>query len=528
MDVADIYYNRFLINGKPTQRETQYKKGDKVRLRIINAGASSYFWVQYAGGKMTVVANDGKDVEPVDVDRFIVGNGETYDVIVTIPENMAYELKATPEDRTQFTSLFLGSGMEMPVPTMPKLKYFEGMKMMNGMMDMSGNMDDGGMNMSVQKMDMNSVMYSEIMSGDMKGMNHSDMKGMNHENHAMETPPSVSNGLKTLNYGMLRSIDKTTLPNAPTKEMRFELTGNMNRYIWSMNNKTISETDKILIKQGENVRIVLHNASMMRHPMHLHGHFFRVLNGQGDYAPLKHSLDIMPMETDTIEFAATESGDWFFHCHVLYHMASGMGRIFSYENSPPNPEVPNAEMAMHAMHKAHNPFYTSAKIGLESNGSDGHLMFSNTRWAIKTEWRLGLNNQKGYESETHIGRYMGKNQFFIPYIGFDYRYRVGNNSEKDIFGQTNTKDKRQVAVLGFQYTLPMFLILEARIDHTGQARVSLGREDIALTSRLRFNFMVNSDKEYMLGGRYILTKFVSISSHYDSDMGFGAGFTITY
>jgi CopA family copper-resistance protein len=547
MDVADIYYNRFLINGQPTQKQTQYKKGDKVRLRIINAGASSYFWVQYAGGKMTVVANDGKDVEPVEVDRFIVGNGETYDVIVTIPENMAYELKATPEDRTQFASLFLGNGMEMPVSTMPRLKYFEGMKMMNGMMDMNGNMNDGGMNMSLQKMDMNSVMYPEITGEDMKGMNHGNMKGMkkdtvmnqkpkkddgmkgmNHENHAMEMGPSVLNGLKTLNYGMLRSIDKTTLPKAPTKEMRFELTGNMNRYLWSMDNKTISETDKILIKQGENVRIVLHNASMMRHPMHLHGHFFRVLNGQGDYSPLKHSLDIMPMETDTIEFAATESGDWFFHCHILYHMASGMGRIFSYENSPPNPEIPNPKMAMHIMHKAHNPYYTSAKIGLESNGSDGHLVYSNARWAIKTEWRLGLNDKKGYENETHIGRYIGKNQFFLPYIGFDYRYRLVSDIEKDIFGQTNTKNKRQVAVLGFQYTLPMFLVLEARIDHTGQVRMSLGREDIALTSRLRFNFMVNSDKEYMLGGRYVLTKYFSVSSHYDSDMGVGAGLTITY
>jgi hypothetical protein len=139
----------------------------------------------------------------------------------------------------------------------------------------------------------------------------------------------------TLNYAMLRSPTPTALPPGPVKEMRFELTGNMNRYLWAIDNKTVSETDRILIRKGENVRIILYNNSMMRHPMHLHGHFFRVVNGQGDHAPLKNVLDIMPMETDTIEFAATETGDWFFHCHILYHMMSGMGRVFTYEGRPP-------------------------------------------------------------------------------------------------------------------------------------------------------------------------------------------------
>ena len=556
MDVADIYYDRFQINGQVSQTQTQYKKGDKVRIRLINGGASSYFWIQYAGGKMTVVANDGKDVEPVEVDRFIMGNGETYDIIVSIPDNMAYELKATPEDRTKFTSLFLGNGMEMTVPEMPKLKYFEGMKMMNAMMDINGNMMNMGMNMSAQQMDMNNVMYPEIIDNkmsSMKGMNHDNMKGMkmkdkedkamgkmtgmNHGDKAMETTPSVSSDIMTLNYAMLRSTEKTTLPNAPIKEIRFELTGNMNRYVWTMDNKSISETDKILIKQGENVRIILYNGSMMRHPMHLHGHFFRVLNGQGDYSPLKHTVDIMPMETDILEFAATESGNWFFHCHILYHMAAGMGRIFSYENSPPNPEVPDAKAAMHIMHKAHNPYYTMAKIGLESNGSDGLLNRSNARWSFQTLWHLGLNDRKGYESETTFGRYIGKMQWLMPYIGFDYHFKKLNpsedknifgNEDTNMFGQKSNKNNRKAAVLGFAYTLPLFLVADARVDSDGKFRFQLGREDIALTNRLRLNFMLNTDREYMLGGRYILTKYLSLSSHYDSDMGFGGGLTIIY
>src|SRR3546814_2221200 len=119
----------------------------------------------------------------------------------------------------------------------------------------------------------------------------------------------------------------------------------MNRYVWTLDNKSVSESDKILIKHGENVRIILFNNSMMRHPMHLHGHDFRVLNQYGDRSPMKNVLDIMPMETDTLEFRASESGDWFFHCHILYHMMSGMGRVFSYENSPPNPEIPDPDKA---------------------------------------------------------------------------------------------------------------------------------------------------------------------------------------
>ncbi len=533
MDVADVYYNRFLINGQSTQKQTQFKIGDKVRLRIANGAASSYFWLQYAGGKITVVASDGKDVTPLEVDRLIIGVSETYDIVVTIPDNNSYELKATPEDRTQFASLFLGDGAEISVPEMPKLKYFEGMKMMNGMMRMNGSMDDMGMNMSNQTMDMNNVMYPEITSlSKRQKKQNAHIDGMKSHNATTAPSEQPKQRLVTLNYAMLQSTQKTTLPAvepANFKELRFELTGNMNRYVWTLDNKTISESDKILIKKDENVRIVLYNNSMMRHPMHLHGHFFRVLNGQGEYAPLKNVLDIMPMETDTIEFAASElGGDWYFHCHILYHMMSGMGRIFSYQNSPPNPELPNPKKAQRKLYNDDRQFHPMARIGLETNGSDGELMFANTRWLLQTEWRLGLHDYHGYETESHIGRYIGKMQFLLPYVGWDYRYRTQNTNETNLWEQNNTKNKRQVFCAGVRYTLPLFIIADARIDHTGKIRLQLGREDIALTNRLRLNWYANSDKEYMLGARYIIIKYFSLSTHYDSDMGFGAGLTITY
>ncbi|MBS1683991.1 MAG: multicopper oxidase domain-containing protein [Bacteroidetes bacterium] len=566
MDVSDVAYDRFLINGESENVQTKYKVGDKVKLRVVNGGSSSYFWLSWAGGKITVVANDGNDVEPVEVDRLIIAVAETYDVIVTIPDDGSYEFLVTPEDRTKHASLWIGSGTKHFATPFEKLKYFEGMKMMNGMMAMSGNLKKmDGMEMKNQIMDMNTVMYPEITGAEkkrharkaakQKNEAHSmDDMHMDHANMSMPKDSSMSDmdmgqgssDLVTLSYSMLRAPSKTTLPNWPTRTFYFELTGNMNRYVWTIGNKTVSESDKILIHRGENIRIVLYNNTMMRHPMHLHGHDFRVINGQGEYAPLKNVLDIMPMETDTIEFAGTESGDWFFHCHILYHMMSGMGRIFSYANSPDNSELPNKRAAQRKLFSDDREFHFMARAGVESNGTDGEAMLANTRWKIETMWHLGWHSGHGFESETSVGRYLGKMQWWYVFVGFDYHYKtmstgmkkepldyliapnIFGNEYRNMFGQISDKNNRHTATLGVQYTLPMLIIAELRVDLNGKVRVQLSREDVPLTKRLRFSIMLNTDKEYALGLRYILHKYVSVSTHYDSDMGLGAGLTITY
>jgi len=552
MDVSDVYYDKFLINGKSESQLSQFKAGDKVRLRISNGGASTYFWLTYAGGKITVVANDGNDVEPVEVDRLLIAVSETYDVIVTIPaDKTAYEFLVTSEDRTKSASLYLGSGIKQLTTPLPKLKYFEGMKMMNGMMKMNGDLDDMGMQMSLNQMDMNVVMYPEI-TGPLNPKGEMKMEGaMDHSSHdmgkmKMDDSSPKKDGMKmteedynsnelsditTLNYAMLKSPTKTTLPkDAKVKELKFELTGNMNRYVWSLDNKVVSETDKILIKKGENIRLILHNGSMMRHPMHLHGHDFRVLNGQGEYAPMKNIIDIMPMETDTLEFAATESGDWFFHCHILYHMMSGMGRVFSYENSPANPEIPNPKLAQRRLFADDRAFHLMAENDFATNGNDGEVMLANTRWSIGTEWRLGYSDHHGYETETHIGRYIGKMQWLMPFVGFDWRYRKMKEGEmeKNLFGQESTKDKRAVASLGFEYTLPMLVKFQTEVFSDGKVRLQLMRNDIPVSRRLRMSLMVNTDKEYMAGLRYIVKRNFGITTHYDSDMGIGFGLNLNY
>ena len=539
MDLTDVYFDNFLVNGKNQNEQPQFKAGDKVRLRIANSGASDYFWLSYSGGKITVVASDGNDVEPVEVDRLIIAVSETYDIVVSIPQNKSYELLVTPEDRSKYASLWLGSGEKVPAVKMQRPNYFAGMKMMNGMMDMRGNLVEmEGMRMQNQAMDMNTVMYPEIIAPvhQMSPSPANDSGMQQHgDTHKMMDMTSAKAPI-TLNYDMLRATKKTILPGSEWKELKFELTGNMNRYVWSLDNKVLSESDRILIRKGENVRIILYNNSMMRHPMHLHGHDFRIVNRQGDYAPLKNVLDIMPMERDTIEFAANENGgDWFFHCHILYHMMSGMGRVFRYDNNLPNPELPDGKLAQRKLFADDRMFHVMGRAGLESNGSDGEVMLANTRWKVSSMWHVGYHAMHGYESETSVGRYLGRMQWWFPYIGFDYHYKkeggprnIFGSEEKNWFGQWSNKNNRKTVMVGVAYTLPMLFAADFRVDGNGKFRFQLGREDVPLTDRLRFNLLVNTDKEYMAGFRYILTKYISLSTHYDSDMGWGAGVTFTY
>ncbi|MBK7959473.1 MAG: multicopper oxidase domain-containing protein [Bacteroidetes bacterium] len=526
MDVSDVYYEKFLINGKNQSEIINDHKGKKVRLRIANGGASSYFWLRYVGGKISVVANDGNDVEPVEVDRLLIAVSETYDIVVNIPfDSMAFELMATSEDRVNSASLFIGNGIKQLISPMPRLKYFEGMKMMNGMMKMNGNLDDMGMNMSLNQMDMNVVMYPELMQKAKLKMQNDSIDSDEQYN------VNKLSDLVTLNYAMLKSPNRTEYKaKLPERVLRFNLSGNMNRYVWSIDNKVVSETDYILIKKGENIRIILYNGLMMRHPMHLHGHDFKLLNGKGEYAPLKNIVDIMPMETDTIEFNANVEGDWFFHCHILYHMMSGMGRVFSYKNQMPNPLIKDAKKAREALYADDMKFHWMIHNNFATNGNDGELMAENTRWSLSTEWRLGFHDFHGFEVETHLGRYIGKMQWFMPFIGFDWRYRKKgiNYQEENIFGQKDTKDTRQSLSLGFVATLPMLIQFEAEVFLDKTVLLQLKREDMPISKRLRMNLMINSDKEYSAGFHYIINKTFAPSIHYDSDMSLGIGLKIGY
>jgi len=236
------------------------------------------------------------------------------------------------------------------------------------------------------------------------------------------------------------------------------------------------------------------------------------------------------MDTDNIVFLSNVEGDWFFHCHILYHMMAGMNRVFSTEDQAPNPYLPNKAWAYRELQKESNMKHFMIQNDFATNGNDGELMLHNTRYSLTTEWRLGYSDMHGYEVETHLGRYIGKMQWFMPFIGFDYRYRRmdKHGPEKNIFGQKNSKNERALLSAGFTYLLPMLVRFQAEVYHDGNVRLQLMREDIPVTKRLRAGVMVNSDLEYMGDLRYILTKNLGIRTHYDSDMGFGVGLSVNY
>jgi len=338
MDISDVKYDRFLVNGKTGIDLPHFKPGETVRLRLIDGSSSTYFWMQFAGGKMTVVAADGLAVKPVVVDKLLIGIAETYDVLVTIPQNGRYEFRATAQDVSGKVSAYLGSGKTNSAHDIPKVPYFKMMHSMNGMMSKMAGMtmvavastkvkNDGlqlGMNKKVDNIDMGEMPGMQMDTGkkktrmgamgdtghmkkpmDMKNMNMSgdvDIKGMNMDGiqmndddkgikiaHGGSMMLSMGGEGKILTYDMLQAERPTVIDDShPVRTYQLYLTGNMLRYVWSINNKVLSEADKLLIKKGDRVRFVIHNTTMMEHPMHLHGHFFRVLNTQGDYSPLKH------------------------------------------------------------------------------------------------------------------------------------------------------------------------------------------------------------------------------------------------
>ncbi|MFC6269485.1 multicopper oxidase domain-containing protein [Frigoriflavimonas asaccharolytica] len=599
MDVSDVYYNNFLINGAISSDYKNLKAGDKVRLRVANGASSSYFWLNYGGGKITVIGSDGNEVEPVEVDRLIVGVSESYDIEVTIPANKSFEFRATSEDRQGFASLYLGDGEKVQAPNLPRLNLFEGMKMMNGMMKMSGDMKPMTMKMGNQVMDMNEVMYPELSESQrMKTMNHmmemmgdksdmkmddekmqmdhskmdmksdmkmkdgkmqmdhskmdmkSDMKmkdgkmQMDHSKMEMKSDMKMDNGkmemdhskmdmgsseektIKRLNYNMLKSPFKTILPTDNVKQLNFTLEGNMRNYLWTLDNKTVAESDKILIKKGQVVRITMYNNSMMRHPMHLHGHDFRIVNAKGEYAPLKNVIDVAPMETVTIEFAANQDGDWFFHCHILYHMMTGMGRVFSYENSAPNPQLPDKEASYKQFLSKNRMVNTTAMLDVSSNSFqfENMTMFG-SRWMNINEFRSNYDFSR-YEGTVKVGRFLGKYQWAMPYVGF--RSAKMDDMKKTLFGQEVMPKNQNVAIAGVRYLLPMLIMADANVDQNGKVILELGRENIPISPRIRGGFMINSDMEYNIGLKYIVQKYVAISTNYDSDYGFGAGLTFMY
>ncbi|EXI37470.1 copper-resistance, CopA family protein [Acinetobacter baumannii 846928] len=421
-DMSDVTGYTFLVNGKtPQQNWTgNFKAGDKVRLRFINASAMSFFDVRIPNLKMTVVSADGQPVKPVAIDEFRIGTAETYDVIVE-PKQPNYQIEAESIDRSGFAIGTLHNEntqavgpVQMPTPRPRALLTMDDMGMshgggsnehaghqMNMQHDMSAmpemkkettqanhdhtmmKMDHDMKNMSSDGHDHSMLHMTHDMSAmsemnhDMQAMSSSEhdhaMMNMNHEMPAQsENKPkkdepvygwanaSTPAGMKALQYSDLQSLTPQPDTRAPERELVIRLGGNMERYIWTINGKKFSDTTPLQVKYGERIRLKFVNDSMMAHPMHLHGMFMQLENGQQvENLPNKHTIIVPPGKTVTALLTADALGEWAIHCHLLYHMSAGMMNklIVAQVNdgqqpaqSQPTVQSENEKGASHAHH----------------------------------------------------------------------------------------------------------------------------------------------------------------------------------
>ncbi|MEP5225250.1 MAG: copper resistance system multicopper oxidase [Marinobacter sp.] len=370
-DVEDLQGFTGLINGKgPDQNWTGlFEPGERIRLRFINSSAMTYFDIRIPGLDMTVVQADGNNVQPVSVDEFRIGVAETYDVIVRPKDEQAYTIFAESMGRSGYARATLApeEGMEAAVPqlreaarlTMADMGGMPGMDhgsmagMDHGNMDMGSSEDMSGMDhSSMEGMD-HSNMDSMDHSNNMEGMDHSGMSGMDHGSMTMgkEGPtdpfyakgsgltPTAANGGKFLSYADLKAQDPLYEDREPTREIELRLTGNMERYTWSINGVKYEDADPIRLKYGERVRFKFVNETMMTHPMHLHGMWSILDVGAGQWNPIKHTINVNPGTTVYMETEVDEPGQWAFHCHLSYHAAAGMFRKVIVEGGPESPQA---------------------------------------------------------------------------------------------------------------------------------------------------------------------------------------------
>ncbi|MFZ6663715.1 multicopper oxidase domain-containing protein [Peijinzhouia sedimentorum] len=558
-DIADIYYPALLVNGEQKQEYPDFKPDEKVRLRIINGAASTQFWMTFGGGNPTIVSADGLNVEPVAHNKTFIAIAETYDFIVTIPEEGKMEFKITAQDGSGTASAFLGQGEMLPAPAVPRPDKIAMMKQMSKMDMRMGapalkfrpkkvdpekmmrnwgmQMKDGmsGMNMDNTKSDISMHQGMDMKKDDPE---ETKMSGMGDDKMMQTSPPSTNmesaemggmNMFSEYNYDYLKSTENTTYSeDVPVKEILLNLTGNMSRYIWSMNGIPLAETDKIKINEGEVTRITFNNLTMMHHPMHLHGHFFRVINENGDYSPLKHTVNVPPMQKVTIEFYGNEYGDWFFHCHILYHMMGGMARVVSYD-TPEDPRMKPFPISK-LIHEA-NRFYSWGMADVASHNTTVNLTTSNIRNQFNLSMEYGWN--QNLEAE-----------FSYEYYLYDY-LRVFGGVNVENTTRNSLDEMKTIAVAGIRWFTPYMFSVDLRVDNELRPRIGIGRSLMVFPKLSVFGYYeyqidagwVNSleagqdykeEIVWSAGAQYMLSKNFSLMTSYDNRFGAGAGLSVMF
>ncbi len=568
MDISDVAYDWFLANGRP-QTTLPAAAGETVRLRIIDGSATTFFHIEFAGGPMTIVSADGQPVEPVEQQRILIGVAETYDVVVEIPGAGSWELRATAHDGSSWASIWLGEGERHQSPTLPRPNLYPTMGSLRlgrvfaltpgGSLGMSqrrvdaGELDAPGM----PAMDMPSGAAMEGMRTDADGMSmaHGDEgpRDQAHEPDAAMAPLEVSSagavgptappggkrfgrrfGLLAADvaastelavdgkdprrpgppYAVLRATRSTAIDSErPVREVRLTLDGDMGRYVWFLNSLPLSAEDTIVVRKGERVRFIMINRTMMHHPMHLHGQFFRVVNGQGERSPLKHTVDVAPMTTTVIEFSAQEVGDWFFHCHLLYHMESGMARVVHYQEFNPPEAVSAIRPRLYR-----DRWYPYAVAEITTNMSEGMAVVANTRNIFSLEWEAGWRTVQGthWELVGSYDRYF--NRFVSAFVG---AHSEGVDGEAEV-----TR-----AVAGLRYLLPLNLESLLWVDSDAGWRGAIEYE-LEITPRIGLHAEALYDShegwEEAAALSYTLARNLALAVRWHSEYGAGAGVRLRF
>jgi CopA family copper-resistance protein len=338
LDVTGSTYT-YLVNGHgPEENWTAiFRPGERVRLRVINASAMTIFNFRIPGLPMTVVQADGENVRPVETDEFQISVAETYDVIVTPPDDRAYTIVAEAMDRSGLGRATLAPRQGMSAE-IPPLRQVPNLTMRDMGMDMGG-MDMGAADMS--GMDHSGMDHGSMDHGDMNmrdpslappgmavGVGVQTISPMA-ENRLAERPLGLENEPhRVLVYTDLVALTPNPDARAPSRTMQIHLTGNMERFMWGFDGRRFSElVEPIRFERNERVRVMLVNDTMMAHPIHLHGHFFEVVNGHPGHHPRKHTVNVAPGGRVSFDLTADAPGDWAFHCHLLMHMHAGMFNV---------------------------------------------------------------------------------------------------------------------------------------------------------------------------------------------------------
>jgi CopA family copper-resistance protein len=556
-DIADIYYPAFLNNGEEVQEYPQFEPGDKVRLRIINGAASSQFWMTFGGADPMLVAADGLNVVPVKHNKTFIAIAETYDFIVTIPEEGKIEFRAMAQDGSGYSTAYLGQGEILPAPVVerpdkigmmmqmakmnmrmgaPAMKFNPSNEEPQQMMNNWGMQMDGKMNMNgMDNSNMKHVKNEEKSEKkEMNGKMDADIEDMDQSQMAGEDQMAGMSMFSKYNYNYLKSPKKTDfVDDKPVKDVLLNLTGNMWRYIWSMNGVPLSEADKIKINDDEVTRITFNNLTMMHHPMHLHGHFFRVINENGDYSPLKHTVNVPPMQKVVIEFDGSESGDWFFHCHILYHLMSGMARVVTYD-TPRDPRM--KEYPVSKLVDETNMFYSWGMADVASQMTGLNLVSSNTRNQFNLNAEVGYN--ENMEAEFTYQRYLY--DYFSVFAGVNVENEIENSLE----------ELAPTAILGFRFFTPYMFNLDMRIDNQARPEIRISRSIMIFPKTVifgnceyqaDFGWVNNLTEEgtnepidyigettWSAGVEYFLNRNFSLMASYDNRFGAGGGLSIRF